>query len=684
MRKATILAILVLGMFGAQAFAADSVELSIASTRQHYTVAEPIELALLYKNDGGNAKAITLELVHADGSSVAVPVSVAAPAGNAKSVMVTVPPFTLKPGDYAATALAEGAGKDAQVTPVKFSVFQAEHANAFPIGQWVHHGDSGATTLSKGGWMYMTTDLATLAPRKPTPDDPASSYVAARSKPFQRMVLGGGHQLDLVLENDWGDPWVQRAVVWRMQLAALSNRMYPMAGLHCYDEPGLTWWNGSPYIIPHQLEEFKKLTGKDMPAGPGAEVLSQYAKMMDDWIAFLDMRMKYLEQCWYGTVWGTKCVRPDFITINQVSSSYAPSDTTDGVDSRQARPYDVVCGHGGYSDQPFGKFTPVRSCEAMWGWTWDKPHYYLPMWYTHDWASMRNEVWMSLSTKLDGLLYTPEQDFGMNNDKAPGFNGSNTILEIAEINRRVALIGDVMRQLKKSLSPVAVLHSHRQMAWDIATVNADGPAAGAPFYASPHREAVDQCFFRTMETGIVPNYTDEGEAEVKGAAFLKQWKVIYCPRLAYAAPAFRKALEGYIAAGGKLVQCKDDKLKLAGATVVDHSFVDMTAYYNQNKDNRAAYVDLVLRKRVGALAPNFAQELAGWLGEQPYSLSNKQMILGVHKAGPAAYLFIANNAQSEPNPRAAKWELVPAETTVKIPAGGVVYDLLNGGEIPFK
>jgi len=250
----------------------------------------------------------------------------------------------------------------------------------------------------------------------------------------------------VVLENDWGDPWVQRAVIWRMQLAALSNRMYPMAGLHCYDEPGLTWWKGSPYQIPYQIEEFKKLTGKDIPTGPFEDAAPKLTGMMDDWIAFLDMRMKYLEQCWYGTVWGTECVRPDFITINQVSSSYAPSDTTDGVDSRQARPYRVVCGHGGYSDQPFGKFTPVRSCEAYWGWTWDKPHYYLPMWYTHDWASMRNEVWMSLSTKLDGLLYTPEQDFSMNNDKAPGYNGSNTILEIAEINRRVALIGDVMRQ----------------------------------------------------------------------------------------------------------------------------------------------------------------------------------------------------------------------------------------------
>jgi len=141
-RKMMVLAGLAVVIASMQAVAADSVGLSMASTRLHCTVAEPIEFALLYKNDGGNAKAVTVELLHADGSSVAVPVPIAAPAGNAKAAMVTVPRFTLKPGDYAATALAEGAGNDAQVTPVKFAIFQAEHANAFPVGQWVHHGDS--------------------------------------------------------------------------------------------------------------------------------------------------------------------------------------------------------------------------------------------------------------------------------------------------------------------------------------------------------------------------------------------------------------------------------------------------------------------------------------------------------------------------------------------------------------
>ncbi len=65
-------------------------------------------------------------------------------------------------------------------------------------------------------------------------------------KPYALCVLGGGHQLDLDLHNDWGDPWVQRSIAWRMQLDALTNRIYAIAGLHCFDEPGLTWWPTQP------------------------------------------------------------------------------------------------------------------------------------------------------------------------------------------------------------------------------------------------------------------------------------------------------------------------------------------------------------------------------------------------------------------------------------------------------
>jgi hypothetical protein len=669
---------------------ADHVEVSLAGTRTHFTVAEPIELAILYQNNGGNLAAIPLEIRHVDGSLISVEVPIAG-LGQSQTRLVTLPAGALKPGKYSA---ASTAGAE---TPVEFSVYPAEHKNDYWVGQWVHHGESWQNTQAKGGWMYMTSDFATLHARPPAANDPAEGYLAARMKPYVRMVLGGGHQLDLELVNDWGDPWVQRTILWRMQLAALSNRIHPIAGLHCFDEPGLTWFptqdvegykaDINPFSIPHQLEEFEKLTGKRMPAGPFSYTGPQYAERMEDWLAFMDMRMKYLEQAWHATVMGTESAAPRFSTINQVSSSYAPGTTTDGVSSQQNRPYDIVSGHGGYSDLPFGTFQPVRSAEGMQGFTRGRPHYHLPMWYTHSWATIRNAVWMSWTTKLEGMNYTPEQDFGVNGTPERGYLGTNTVFEIAELNRRLALVGGVMRQLPKSLSPVAVLHSHRQVAYDIATLNHPKIyKIGAPQYANLHGPAIDACFFRVMENGLAPNWIDETEATEGGAEFLRQWKVIFCPRLSTASPSIRAALEGYVAAGGKLIQAKGDKLLIEGSIVADHEFGNPTQYYLERVGDAGItdpdYRDLAWRDWNNAMAPTFGEDLAGWIGERPFWAENRDVLLGVHQADEATYLLFANNAQDRANPRAVKHELIPTETAVRLPRTGVVYDLFEGGKVP--
>lgn len=692
---------------------ADRVDVSLAGTRTHFSTAEGVELAVLYSNDGGNARSITVAIRHADGALCTAPVPVDAAGGKAQTRLLTLDPGALKPGTYTAAAEPLAGGQTAT-----FAVHPAEPKNPYYTGQWVHQGGTVENALAKGGWMYMTTDYVSLHPRQPKPGDLAEGYVAASMRPFALMVCGGGHQLDLELVNDWGDPAVQRAVAWRTQLAALSNRIYPIAGSHLYDEPGLTWWpvlgpdgksrGTSPFVIPHQLAEFKKLTGKDMPEGTFDETLPKYAAMMPDWLAFMEMRMKYLEQCWYASAWGTKSVAPQFLTVNQVSSSYAPHDITDGVDSRQNRPYDVLSGHGQYSDLPFGTLQPLRAAESYQGFAWDKPHLYLPMWYTHTWASIRAAIWVSWASKLEGMLYTPEQDFGFTNALG-GFHGSHTIFEIAEINRRLAMVGGVMSQLPKTLAPVAILQSHTQAAWDIATQNTPTVTKlGAPPYASRHREAVNACFFRVLETGLIPNVVDEVEVVEKGAAFLKQWPVVFCPALTYATPAFLKVLDDYCAGGGKLIQFADDKLVVGGAVRAAHTFGSGTEYYmtrivaNTAAANAAkkagdsaaeakaaragmeAGTDLAWRGWNMAGAPTFAADLAGWVGPRPYASSNPAVLLGVHRAGDAHYLLLANNAQSIENPRLSKHELIPAETTVKLPVGGVVYDLFNGGALPVQ
>lgn len=654
-------------------------DVSLAGTRTQYFMNEPVELAV-----SGNAR--SLEVRHSDGSNLAIVV----PAGSGTR-LITIKPNTLKPGEYTASdGTAQNAG---------FGVHRGEHPNAYFTGQWVHHGGTAQNAAAKGGWMYFNSDYVSLHSRPPKPGDLEEAYVAARMRPYALMILGGGHQLDLDLANDWGDPWVQRAVYWRMNLGALSNRIYPMAGLHTYDEPGLTWWpvptgatnekgeplfENSPYAIPHQLEEFKKLTGKEIPYAPFSKVAPTYANDMEAWIDFMGMRMKYLEQAWWANVQGTEAVNPNFTTLNQVSSSYAPGDVPDGVDTRQARPYKVVSGHGGYSDLPFGTFQPVQSAESFRGFTWDRPHYYLPMWYVHTWSSMRNAIWLSWTTKLEGMLYTPEQDFAMDAGQM-GFHGTNTIFEIADINRRLALVGDVMNKLPKTPSPVAVLLSYRQAAYDVAANNhPEVSKIGVPHYISPHRDAVSLTFWRVMETGVIPNWVDEYEATEKGGSFLKQWKVIFLPRLTTISPALRKALEEYMAGGGKLIQNKGDKLILPGAIVADHEFGNPTTRYTEAdiEHNPAQGHDLAWRAWNNSFAPNFARDLESWIGTRPYRSSNAEVFVNPHRTGNATYLLIANNAQSKENPRGIKHELIPAATTISIPRGGVVYDAFNGGIVP--
>ncbi len=672
---------------------ADEVVVSLAGTRTHFSMAEPVEFAVLYKNNGGNAKKLPLEIRHSDNSTVTIDVLFDAAAGQSQSRMVTLHPNALKPGDYNVAVKIEGAAK-----PATFSVHRDEHPSAYMVAQWVQHQESPGTIAAKGGWLYFTSDFHSLHPRKPTADDVANAYVAARMKPYALCVLGGGHQLDLDLHNDWGDPWVQRSIAWRMQLNALSNRIYPIAGLHCFDEPGLTWWptqpvgefkaDTNPYSIPHQLEEFTKRTGKKLPEGPFAFTGPQYAKQMDEWMDFIEQRQKYLEQSWNATRWATDSVNPKFVTINQVSSSYAVGDTTDGVDTGQDRAYSVQSGHGGYSDAGYGTMFPVRSAEGFQGYSQGQPHYYLPTWGTHTWASMRNGVWMSWITKLEGIEYPPGEDYSLAGGDG-GYDGTNTVFEIAEINRRLALVGDVMRQIPKTPSPVAVLHSTRQDAWDIATLNSPKlHTPGASPYAGIHRAAVDSCFFRVMEQGIVPNWIDEVEASDKGADFLKTWKVIMCPRLTTITPALQKVLDGYIASGGKLIQFKGDGLIIKGSIVADHGFGDPSEHWEEMQKNGGyssrMYRDLGWRKWNNDFAPTFAKDFASWIGEQSYRSSNHDILLGVHKAGVATYLLFANNAQSKDDPRGVKAELIPAETTVTVAKGGVVYDLFNGGEVPVK
>jgi hypothetical protein len=137
--------------------AAEAVELELALPRLQYTTAESIDLALLYSNDRAEVKKTPLEVMHADGSSLTFEVPFDAPGGRGQTRIVAIQPGALKPGKYTATAKAGGKQKS-----VLFSVHSDQHPSGYFVGQWVHQGEARGTTLAKGGWMYMTSDLATV------------------------------------------------------------------------------------------------------------------------------------------------------------------------------------------------------------------------------------------------------------------------------------------------------------------------------------------------------------------------------------------------------------------------------------------------------------------------------------------------------------------------------------------
>jgi len=666
-----ILALLVLA--ATTAFA-DTLDLSLTSTRTQFTVAEPVELSVVYKNDGGNLKRVPVEVRQQDGSALTVQVAVEAAPGKAQATLFALKPGALKPGQYTASI----AMADAKAKPVSFAVHQDFNPNAYFIGTWMQGNADWQTALMKGGWMYFSSDLINASVRQPKPGDLVEEYIAGRMKPFSMAVMGGGHQLDLQLINDWGDPWVQRAVIWKMSLATLSNRIYPMAGMHAFDEPGLTWWpvkegtQPNAWCIPAHLEEFKKLTGKEMPYGAYEETMPMYKPRVNDFMDFVEMRLKYLQQAWYGSVWGVDVVNPNFTTINQMAASYSPGNVTDGVDTRMDAPYRVLSGHGGYSDWA-GSWGAVISAESNHGWSWDKPHYYLPMWNVFDYPQMRQETFLPWSVKLEGMEYDPNHDWSL---AGGNYVDENCMFEIAENNRRMAMVGDVMSRMPRALAPVATLLSHRQYAFDLAGANYPKiPEGNGGQYASQHRDKVNEVVRRIMSCGIMPNWLDEGEVSAKGADFLKQWKVVYCPGLTVASPTFRKAIEGYIAAGGKFVQDKKDELKFTGAVLVDYNFTEANP--------PAISTDWGQREHALQLTPTFAADLKKLLGPQMFTSNAPAdtMLMSVQRCGTATYLLMGNNTQDPTNTRQRQMDPIPLDTTINVPATGVIYDLLNGGTV---
>jgi len=68
---------------------------------------------------------------------------------------------------------------------------------------------------------------------------------------MSNCTMSGAHQMDLRMECDWSDPYVTRGGTVRVVRRAFQDRTRGnVPGVHFYDEPGLTWINGTPARRP--------------------------------------------------------------------------------------------------------------------------------------------------------------------------------------------------------------------------------------------------------------------------------------------------------------------------------------------------------------------------------------------------------------------------------------------------
>ncbi len=137
---------------------------------------------------------------------------------------------------------------------------------------------------------------------------------------------------------------------------AFFDRTKPNAlGVHFYDEPGLTWENGTPHAVSAQLRAFKSAFGDDRIAYTA--VKPDDAEAMANWQFWGRWKESFLEAAWKDARFAVEQVKPDLISATQ--SQYAWNAYADGYYFNVARSLPVISGHGGYDDGPGSYFYPA-------------------------------------------------------------------------------------------------------------------------------------------------------------------------------------------------------------------------------------------------------------------------------------------------------------------------------------
>lgn len=219
--------------------------------RKFYQTNEKIEISVLRgASEPLAAGILTLKLNGPDGSEMRFDFSVpAAQASDGKAESaehLKLDGRLLRPGDYTAEIQCDGAS-----TQVVFTVCSHVRNTTYKLIHWGGARNAAMMDEGKDGLGFNVAMGETGEMSIPSGQDVMGS-----------CLMGGGHQHDLKLSNDWSDPNVYIGAIQRGVERAFAFRTMPNAiGAHLHDEPGLTWLphprlkgpDGKPMLSPHDI-----------------------------------------------------------------------------------------------------------------------------------------------------------------------------------------------------------------------------------------------------------------------------------------------------------------------------------------------------------------------------------------------------------------------------------------------
>ncbi len=630
--------------------------------RAAYQTNEAIELAIVRSGPALPAGTLALNLVAEDGGRLSFAFPVAKGEGKVTEHL-RLDGRLLRPGRYALEASVDGAKGSRDL-----ELYSHVRQSPFRIVDWgcrakgAEQGTMGADSL---GFNLLYASYGGLSP-----DD----TIRAGVDYMWCCTMSGGHQMDLRMECDWSDPYVVQGGTARVVQRAFKDRTRSnAAGVHFYDEPGLTWWKHpktgemTPHNIPAQDRAYRSAFAREPIQYH--DVKAADPDQVARWTEASRWKLGHLDAAWKQAQYGVSRVREDLLSVTQ--SVYGWNAYADGYYFNVARSLPILSGHGGYDDYGGGYYNPLFTFEMGRMRELRKPNWYLPTWYgnipSHRY---RLEQYSSFIMHLQGMAKPPDIQI----HRPSSTEASDGVVES---NKLMTRLGTVFTTAPVARPPAAVLYSMSQN----LHAQTQSPNLGDNYQGGGHaRDRVYLVYLAglRLQTPILPIV----EEDVLDGTLAANHRAVILAGIHSLDPKVVSALEAYAEKGGAVIVGDECQVKIKGATrlgiEVDRSFFeDLSRAWKENRKDD--YSKLNRSGNYLKAAEPLARELRPKLdaaGIAPALVcDNPEIIASRQSLGEIDYVFAVN--ASYDTTAAGMNSIRPAVATIQIP--GSLYDAVRGG-----